>query len=213
MNKLLVLCGLVFLGNTATPNAEQTYAQVNSPNKELKCPVQARPVKLIKASTDVQDYEFTYHKEWGLECKKNMSTSTLDLNRIVFLESEEHIDLGFNTADYLPENFDPYEVYVDLDQIAYIQSDEDGLSGFNVAAYLPKDFNAYAFPADIRAISYIEEEPVLDLDTAPYLPEGFDPYEYYFDIHSVEYIEEEEEVILEFSTQDYLPRGFDPYSR
>jgi len=210
MNKLLAICGLLFIGNTATANLEQNNAQLSSLTNDIKCTVQVTPVKLVKASVNVPDNNIRLQKE-GVQ--SDIPAADIILKNIIFLEAEEEIDLGFNTSDYLPENFDPNEVYVDLNRIAYLENDEDGLPDFDTATYLPKDFNPFAIPADISAISYIEEEPVLNIDTAPYLPEGFDPYEYYFDIHSIEYIEEEDELEFEFNTQDYLPRGFDPYSR
>jgi len=39
-----------------------------------------------------------------------------DINSIVYIEDEVKIDLGFDTADYLPENFDPYKSYFDLNK-------------------------------------------------------------------------------------------------
>lgn len=212
MNKLLAICGFVFIGNAATPNIEQIDTQISDPTQEIKCQLPVMPVSLV--STAMYTSENTISNQNDKEISKESEVAaSLDLNSIVFLEAEEEIDLGFDTADYLPEDFNPNKLYVDLNQFTYIETDEGSLLDFDTAAYLPKDFNPYAIPADIRAISYIEEEPVLNIDTATYLPEGFDPYEYYFDIHSVEYIEDEDEVELDFNTEDYLPRGFDPYSR
>ena len=213
MNKLLAICGLVFIGNAATPNVEQYNAQLSSPSNEIKCPLQVTPVKLINSKVSASVKDITFLNAKSSMGSSNRTTEALDLNKIVFLESEEQIDLGFDTADYLPEDFNPNEVYVDLNKVTYMEFDEDTLLELNIADYLPEDFNAYAIPADIRSISYIKEEPVLNFDTTAYLPEGFDPYEYYFDIHSVEYIEDDDEVELDFNTQNYLPRGFDPYSR
>lgn len=212
MNKLLAICGIVFIGNAATPNVEQIGPQLNAPTQELKCELQVRPVSLLNTATYASELTIDFQNVKEIVGENN-DAAPFNINSIVFLEAEEELDLGFDTADYLPENFDPNKVYVDLNQVTYIDYEEDSLADFNTAAYLPEDFNPYAIPADIRAISYIEEEVELDFDTAPYLPEGFDPYEYYFDIHSVEYIEDEDEVELNFDTQEYLPRGFDPYSR
>lgn len=213
MNTLLAICGLVCIGTATTPNSEQTNAQRSTPTNELKCQLQTMPVKLVKHSIYVPKSEISFLKDRAGLSTTKMTTVALDLNKIVFLEDEEQIDLGFDAADYLPEDFDPDNVYVDLDKVTYLECEEDSLLDFNSAAYLPKDFNPYTVPADIRSISYIEEEPVINIDTAAYLPEGFDPYAYYFDIHSIEYLEEEDIVELDFNTKDYLPRGFDPYSR
>lgn len=107
-------------------------------------------------------------------CNEN---AELDLNEIAFIEEEPKIELGFDTTEYLPEGFDPYELYVDLNAVEYIDGQEEIELGFNVADYLPTDFNAYANPSDIASISYIEEEQIeLGFDTAAYLPANFDPY-------------------------------------
>ena len=108
-------------------------------------------------------------------CEKN---ADLDLDEIVYIEEDSEIDLGFDTADYLPENFDPHKLYVDLNAIEYIEDDGEIELGFNSKAYLPQGFDPYADPFGIEGINYIEEEVEFDLgfDTAEYLPSNFDPY-------------------------------------
>ncbi len=185
MNKLLAFCGLVFIGNATTPQAEIAFAG-------------ADPVSICITKADRDP-----------DC----AGTELNLNDIVFIEAEDDLDLGFNTADYLPENLDPYKVYFDLNSITYVEEEE--ALDFDTAAYLPKDFNPYANPKDISSVSYIEFEEEIDLgfDPEQYLPEGFNPYEVYFDLNSVKFMEEEEEVELNFNTSEYLPKGFDPYTR
>lgn len=137
----------------------------------------------------------------------------IKVSEIVFIEEEASLDLGFDTAEYLPEGFDPYNVYFDVNSIVYIDDEMTEL-GFDTAEYLPTNFNAYANPNSIDGINYIKEEVVdLGFDTTTYLPEGFDPYEFYLDLDSVEFIEDEEELDFDFNTEDYLPAGFDPLSR
>lgn len=137
----------------------------------------------------------------------------IKVSEIVYIEEETSIDLGFDTADYLPEGFDPYNVYFDVNSVEFMD-DEDIELGFDTASYLPENFNAYANPSNLDAINYIEGEAIdLGFDTAKYLPEGFDPYEFYFDLDSVEYIEDEDELDLNFNTEDYLSATFDPLSR
>lgn len=126
-----------------------------------------------------------------------------DLSTIEYIE-EEDFDLGFNTSDYLPEDFDPHTYYFNMDSITYV---EEEFVLIDSEKNLPTDFNAYANPTNIEGINFMEEDVVdLGFDTAAYLPEGFDPHEFYFDLDSVEYIEEEEE--LDFNTAQYLPAGF-----
>ena len=99
----------------------------------------------------------------------------LVLNNITYIEEEDEFDLGFETEDYLPLDFDPHKIYVNLDAIEFID-DEEMTPDFR--AYLPAEFNAYAFPKYFRNIDYVDptDEITLDFETEEYLPQGFDPY-------------------------------------
>ncbi|VAW12246.1 FIG00652311: hypothetical protein [hydrothermal vent metagenome] len=100
----------------------------------------------------------------------------LDINSIQYIEEEEEFDLGFDTADYLPENFDPYKFYVNLDAVVYIEDNE--IDTFDSAKFLPEGFDAYADPTDVQSINYIDERDniVLNFDAKKHLPEGFNAY-------------------------------------
>ncbi len=104
-----------------------------------------------------------------------MDCDPLDLNSITYIEEENEFELGFNTEDYLPLDFDPTEVYVNLNAIQFIEEDEQVLE---FGANLPHDFDAYAFPTYFRNIDYIEQadDICLGFDTSDYLPEGFDAH-------------------------------------
>ena len=163
MNNLLALCGMVLISSAATPNnlKNEFYSSIQ---EQLN----------LQELTVVNADEATHHPLAEEGCKK---CKTLNLDEVVFLEEESPFDLGFDTADYLPEGFDPYKVYVNLDAIQYIADEDDDL-GFDTTAWLPEGFNAYAAPEDFTSVSYIEAEEGLDpaVDTKAYLPEGFDPY-------------------------------------
>lgn len=117
----------------------------------------------------------------------------LNLNEIIFVEEDTEIDLGFNTADYLPEGFNPYEPYFNLDSITYIEDEELEL-GFDTSAYLPEGFDPYTEVVPVNSINFIEEESIdLGFDTKKYLPEAFSPYEIVKKPHT------EKKVILEFN--------------
>ena len=209
MNKLLLLCGLVMLGTTTTP--QENKLTTNCTLTEDSTYV---------SMDDVNNPEvlaMQIETEW--KAPKLVSRTLVNapedikVSEIVYIEEETSIDLGFDTADYLPEGFDPYNVYFDINSVAFIDDEVTEL-GFDTAAYLPENFNAYANPGTLDAINYIEEEAIdLRFDTAKYLPEGFDPYEFYLDLDSVEYIEDEDDLDFNFSTADYLPIGFNPLSR
>ena len=67
----------------------------------------------------------------------------LKIDDIIVLEEEENIDLGFDTSEYLPVGFNPYEGMVfNLDEIEYLEEEEEIVLDFNVEDYLPENFNA-----------------------------------------------------------------------
>ncbi|MEM9648793.1 MAG: hypothetical protein AAF969_09940 [Bacteroidota bacterium] len=138
--------------------------------------------------------------------QKHYNAPLTDLNEIVFIEDED-LDLGFDTADYLPKDFDPHKVYVDLMSIPYIEEEKDCVLKFDSAQYLPEGFDAYSDVVGIPSINYIEDDRIdLGFDTSEYLPEGFDPYEAYFSLDWIPYIEDEEELELHLSISILKPR-------
>ena len=66
----------------------------------------------------------------------------LDVSNIKYIESPRKIELGFDTAKYLPEDFNPYRGEVTVTSLNYIEDDEVNL-GFDTAKYLPENFNPY----------------------------------------------------------------------
>lgn len=105
----------------------------------------------------------------------NEGDDKFDINSIVYIEEELDYDLGFNTSDYLPEDFDPYNHYLDLNSISYV---EDVYVYIDSEKNLPRDFNVYANPTDFRNVSYVDptDKVHLELDTEEYLPADFNPY-------------------------------------
>lgn len=105
----------------------------------------------------------------------NKDVEVFDINTIEYIEEEPEIDLGFDVADYLPEGFDPYKMYIDLNAITYI---EEEIEISDLSQYLPEGFDAYAFPMDVQSINYIDENDsfTVDFDTKKHLPKGFNAY-------------------------------------
>ena len=173
MNKLILICGLTLLGSA--------LAQENVKNcTETQTAYVISDVSQDMLAADIETAEtIIWSKSIVIgsdtDCNEN---ADLDLNEIVFIEEEPQIELGFDTAEYLPEGFDPYNLYVDLKAVEYIDEQEEINLGFKVANYLPTNFDPYADPSDIEGINYIEEEEQIELgfDTAEYLPANFDPY-------------------------------------
>jgi len=133
--------------------------------------------------------EYKLAKRSLIELQKNFTTEILDtqqteplhIDEITFIEIEEEIDLGFDTAAYLPEGFNAYKgMEFAINELEVIEVEEVDL-GFDTSKYLPKGFNLYAgmeFELEeiFADIVLIEEEIDLGFDTAEYLPVGFDAY-------------------------------------
>jgi hypothetical protein len=177
MNALLLISGLALLGSTsAQENTE--YEKVSSETQTIYV------TSDISQNVMVENSELGFATVWpklqaiGSKDPDCEGESDLDLEEIIFIEEETEIELGFDTTDYLPENFDPNKLYVDLNAIEYIEDIQEIELNFNVIDYLPANFNPYADPLGIEGINYIEDEVEIELgfDTAEYLPLNFDPY-------------------------------------
>lgn len=98
------------------------------------------------------------------------------INSINYIEDDADFELGFDTADYLPEGFDPYEIYINLDAVVFIE--DEVADDVKTKKHLPANFDAYAYPTDVAAFNYIDQndDVELDFDTQAHLPEGFDAY-------------------------------------
>ncbi len=79
---------------------------------------------------------------FSAKAKKDETTFKFDINSIEFVESPGDMELGFDTTDYLPEGFNPYEGEVTVKSINYIEEEDCDL-GFDTAEYLPEDFDPY----------------------------------------------------------------------
>ena len=105
------------------------------------------------------------------------SCTTLSIEDITFIEPEEEIHLGFDTALYLPEGFDPYAgMGTVVDGIPFIEEEVEFHLGFDTAPYLPEGFNPYkgmVFDIDEIEVVEIEEKIDLDFDIQKYLPKSF----------------------------------------
>ncbi len=98
------------------------------------------------------------------------------INSITYIEDDTDFELDFDTADYLPEGFDPYEIYVNLDAVLFMEDEE--VDNVKTKKHLPANFNPYAYPKDVAAFNYIDQNDTIELnfDARVYLPEGFDAY-------------------------------------
>ncbi len=99
------------------------------------------------------------------------------LNDITLVEIEEEIELGFDTAQYLPEGFNPYAgMKTVLDKLTLVNVEEYIDLDFDTTEYLPENFNPYKgmiFAIDDIVVIEQEEEFTLDFDVQNYLPKRF----------------------------------------
>ena len=71
------------------------------------------------------------------------SLEDLDIDKVEFIEEDQSFELGFDTAMYLPENFDPYSDAFSVSSINYIDECDDIELGFETMEFLPMDFDPY----------------------------------------------------------------------
>lgn len=207
MNKLLMIYSCVLLGSTAVANDQQSTAVPVVETKLESTGTFENNFTVLQINAGVKEAASKLYFMY------NAKPFELNLNEIEFVEEDLVEDLGFDTADYLPEGFNPYETYFDLNSIIYIEEENELNLGFDTLNHLPEDFDPYSETVDVHSINYIENEDLdLGFDTRDYLPEGFSPYKAYLDLNSITYLEEED-IDLGFDTSTYLPKGFDPYAR
>jgi hypothetical protein len=92
----------------------------------------------------------------------NTDKEKFDINSINYIEDDFDFDLGFDTADYLPEGFDANQSYFDLNWIEYIE--EEFIIDMDTQQYLPIGFDPYAYPLDVQSINYIDEKDFIEIE-------------------------------------------------
>ena len=167
MNKLLI-CGLVMLSTTATPQHESPL--LDGVFEEVVLSID--PVNIEEPRIHLLEIEEYVIYEGSDEANPKV----ISWYDVTYLDEQE-TDLGFDTALYLPEDFDANAVPTDLAGINFMEEEVDLDPDFDTTFYLPEGFDPYDIYIDLDAIVYLEDEDLdLGFDTAKYLPIGFDPY-------------------------------------
>ena len=98
------------------------------------------------------------------------------ISSVTYIEDDADFELSFDTADYLPEGFNPYEVYVNLEAVVFIE--DEAADHVDTKKYLPTNFDPYAYATDAAAFDYIDENDTVELnfDVQAYLPKGFNAH-------------------------------------
>ena len=172
MNRIAILYGCVLLASSAIAEEQQSTLTFDTLYKAVSAE------NLLEDLNDIE--------------KEEVDETSLILSEIVYVE-EDDVALGFETSDYLPEDFDPYTYYFDLNSIEFVEDENEMDLGFDTRPLLPEGFDPFSDNVGLASINFMEEDHIdLGFDTASYLPEGFSPYEAYFDLNSIIYIEDED---------------------
>ncbi|WP_422858120.1 hypothetical protein ACOKFD_11820 [Flagellimonas sp. S174] len=183
MNRLVIFYGCALLASSAIAEIQQKSWDFNHPNME----VVLNSTNAI-VSNNVEDLSISTEL-FCTPCMEQITDADLDINEIDYV-TEDTIELGFNTSDYLPENFDPYTAYLDIDSVVFVEDEPEFIADFNTQTFLPQNFDSYTDIVSVDSINYVEEEESdLGFDTSKYLPYGFSPHEAYFDIDNIIYID------------------------
>ena len=121
---------------------------------------------------------FTSALVFGLQTGNSpLHVPFIEVDSIAYIEEENPIDLGFDTATYLPENFNAFDLPNNIMDISYIETESEVVLGFDTDKYLPSAFDPFKFYFDLNSIEYIEEEEEIEFDfeIGDYLPTGYIP--------------------------------------
>jgi len=167
MNKLLI-CGLVMLSTTATPQHENPL--LNDAFEEVVLSIDSETIHKPQLQLpEAEEYEI-------IDPCNEIAPKIITWYDVTFLE-EGSTDLGFDTAPYLPEDFNAYALPTDLYGFNFMEEEADLDPEFDTTLYLPEGFDPYDIYIDLETIVFLEDEDLdLGFDTARYLPIGFDPY-------------------------------------
>jgi hypothetical protein len=98
-----------------------------------------------------------------------------DTEPVIFIEEVSPVKLGFDTAMYLPADFNAYAHPQNFMDISFIEEEDEVQLDFDVQEYLPRYFDPYKKYFDLNTIEYIEEEEEIkfNFEIRDYLPQGF----------------------------------------
>lgn len=142
----------------------------------------------------------TEHQPVFNEVTCEASAAALNIDQIVYIEDQEEVVLGFDTAEYLPEDFDPYAG--NLNDIAFVETEEEVVLGFDTAAYLPDGFDPHITNLKCMEYAVAEEEVIMGFDTLAWLPEDFDPH--VGDLDNIQYVKMDHHFMRRFKAGEAI---------
>lgn len=79
-----------------------------------------------------------------LSAKAEKTTEeNFNITSVMFIEQEAEVKLDFDTSQYLPEGFNPYQDNFSVKSLNFIEDDVIDLE-FETSDYLPENFNPYS---------------------------------------------------------------------
>jgi hypothetical protein len=83
--------------------------------------------------------------DFEAQLKASLKMDELNPKDIEVINVEEEVNLGFDTFEYLPLDFNAYAgANLSEEDFEIFENQEEVELGFDTAAYLPANFNAYA---------------------------------------------------------------------
>jgi hypothetical protein len=197
MKSIITICSMLLITITATP-----FNTIEDPD-----------------SLSVKCKEVNFEDCTIINLNASKDDKPVNIDDLYVYEVEEEVYIDFDTAQFLPEGFNPLKGLGDLDwtAIELIELEEEVTIDFDTKKYLPEGFNALKGMGDLDwatiELVEIEEEVTIPFDTKQYLPEDFNPIKGIGDLDwsKIELIEIEEEVEIDFDTKLYLPVNFNDY--
>ena len=120
----------------------------------------------MKTQNIILSLTLLFGVNFSISARELANDFTLEIDSITYLEEEEVATLDFDTAAYLPEDFNPYAAPSNFLHVSYLNEEGHIELGFDTKQYLPEGFDPHEYFFDIHSINYIEEEssdPYLDV--------------------------------------------------
>ena len=99
-----------------------------------------------------------------------MNTLTIDMDTITYIEDEKPVELGFDTATYLPENFDAFGVPSNFMDISYLEEEDELRFDFDIKEYLPKGFDPHKDYQHLDVIPIMKKGNIMKHELDSYTP-------------------------------------------
>jgi len=133
----------------------------------------------LNTTSDTKPNEVSYVDVETVSHVYNNQTKRIET--VLYIEQQEEISLGFNTAEYLPVGFDANEANSGINKAEFdALFEEEIVFNFDITSYLPMNFDPYSNTEEItdeELDMLFQEEVELGFNVKKYLPKYFNAYE------------------------------------